>query len=129
MPIRRFIKWTHDTFKAGGNKSELLPLLERCTRELQGVERYKDDARYLRVWIQYARPTARCHYHFNTVGVSSCLGEPTEEVCYKGDYAKVPVQPTCASGTSCGGPQYTATCHPALLSQCSAVILCEATLV
>lgn len=60
MPMRRFIKWTHDTFKAGGNKSELLPLLERCTRELQGVERYKDDARYLRVWIQYARPTARC---------------------------------------------------------------------
>ena len=57
MPMRRFIKWTHDTFKAGGNKSELLPLLERCTRELQGVERYKDDARYLRVWIQYARPT------------------------------------------------------------------------
>ncbi|KAK9822716.1 hypothetical protein WJX81_007865 [Elliptochloris bilobata] len=59
----RFVKWTQDTFKAGGSKSELLPLLERCTRELQGVERYRDDARYLRVWIQYA----------------DCLPEPRDE--------------------------------------------------
>ena len=55
--LRRFIKWTQDAFKAGGSKSELLPLLERCTRELQGVERYRDDARYLRVWIQYVGPS------------------------------------------------------------------------
>ena len=53
----RFIKWTQDAFKAGGSKSELLPLLERCTRELQGDERYRDDARYLRVWIQYVGHT------------------------------------------------------------------------
>lgn len=57
MPCR-FIKWTQDAFKAGGSKSELLPLLERCTRELQGDERYRDDARYLRVWIQYVRLTS-----------------------------------------------------------------------
>jgi hypothetical protein len=56
---RRFIKWTQDTFRAGGSKAELLPLLERCTRELQGVERYRDDARYLRVWIQYVRPAVK----------------------------------------------------------------------
>lgn len=31
----RFIKWTQETFSAGGHKAELLPLLERCTRELQ----------------------------------------------------------------------------------------------
>jgi len=56
---RRFIKWTQDAFRAGGSKAELLPLLERCTRELQGVERYRDDARYLRVWIQYVRRAVR----------------------------------------------------------------------
>jgi checkpoint serine/threonine-protein kinase len=32
----------------------VLPLLERCTRELQEVPRYKDDARYLRIWVKYA---------------------------------------------------------------------------
>ena len=28
----RFIKWTQETFRAGGHQAELLPLLERCTR-------------------------------------------------------------------------------------------------
>jgi hypothetical protein len=49
----RFIKWTQETFSAGGHKAELLPLLERCTRELQGGGRYASDIRYLRLWIQY----------------------------------------------------------------------------
>jgi hypothetical protein len=50
-----YIKWTKDTFVSGGQKSELLPLLERCTREFHGREEYRDDIRYLRVWIQYVR--------------------------------------------------------------------------
>ncbi|KAK9809232.1 hypothetical protein WJX72_011796 [[Myrmecia] bisecta] len=49
----RFIKWTQETFKAGGHQAELVPLLERCTRELQGSDNYKSDVRYLRLWIQY----------------------------------------------------------------------------
>eukprot|EP00884_Botryococcus_braunii_P009332 jgi/Botrbrau1/183/Bobra.0022s0163.1 len=50
----RFIKWTQDTFKAGGHQAEMLLVLERCTRELQRIDAYKKDVRYLRVWIQYA---------------------------------------------------------------------------
>jgi hypothetical protein len=49
----RYIKWTQATFKAGGHKAELMPLLERCTRQLQQQDRYKKDSRYLRLWIQY----------------------------------------------------------------------------
>ena len=56
VPAIRFIKWTQDTFKSGGHKAELFPLLERCTRELQADDRYKNDIRYLRVWIQYVSP-------------------------------------------------------------------------
>lgn len=52
-PHHRFIKWTRETFNTGGHKAELLPLLERCTRELQAYPRYTDDSRYLRIWIQY----------------------------------------------------------------------------
>ncbi|ABO98879.1 predicted protein, partial [Ostreococcus lucimarinus CCE9901] len=49
------IKWTEQTYATGnGRERELLPVLERCTRELQEVEAYKEDARYLRVWIKYA---------------------------------------------------------------------------
>ena len=62
----RFIKWTQDTFKSGGHQAELIPLLERCTRELQDLPRYKDDARYLRVWVQYVRPPLHaCPYSSN----------------------------------------------------------------
>ena len=53
MYAYRFIKWTQETFRAGGHQAELLPLLERCTRELQDKQQYKSDIRYLRVWIQY----------------------------------------------------------------------------
>ena len=49
------IKWTEQTYATGnGLERELMPVLERCARELQEEERYKEDARYLRVWIKYA---------------------------------------------------------------------------
>ena len=50
----RFIKWTEQMFTSGGRETEVLPLLERCTRELQEVPRYRDDVRYLRIWVKYA---------------------------------------------------------------------------
>jgi checkpoint serine/threonine-protein kinase len=52
----RFIKWAEQTFTSGGRETEVLPLLERCTRELRETrfEQYRDDARYLRVWVKYA---------------------------------------------------------------------------
>lgn len=62
----RFIKWTQEFFSAGGHKAELLPLLERCTRELQAGGRYSADIRYLRVWIQYA----------------DCLPDPGDVFCF-----------------------------------------------
>ncbi len=38
-------------------------MLERCTRELQAVEGYRNDIRYLRVWIQYVSggSAGACH--------------------------------------------------------------------
>jgi len=51
----RFIKWTQDVGRNQGTKAELQHVLEECTRALGPSERYRDDARYLRVWIQYVR--------------------------------------------------------------------------
>lgn len=49
------IKWLEQTYATGSSREkELLPALERCTRTLQDEERYKEDARYVRVWIKYA---------------------------------------------------------------------------
>ena len=60
----RYIKWVRERFPSGGSKSQLLPILERCTRSLlqevvtneEGAREciYADDVRYLRVWIAYA---------------------------------------------------------------------------
>ena len=47
------IKWTEQTFPKNKNE-ELLPILEKCTVELQEDAKYQKDLRYLRVWIKYA---------------------------------------------------------------------------
>jgi len=47
------IKWTEQTFPTNKNE-ELLPILEKCTVELQEDAKYQKDLRYLRVWIKYA---------------------------------------------------------------------------
>lgn len=49
-----YIKWTLDNFPQGETKtSGLVTLLERCTREFVRNPLYKDDVRYLRIWMQY----------------------------------------------------------------------------
>jgi hypothetical protein len=65
-----YIKWTKDTFSSGGKSSELLPLLEKCTREFHDKELYRDDIRYLRVWIMYA----------------DCLPDPSDVFSYMRDH-------------------------------------------
>jgi hypothetical protein len=49
----RLIRWVKDAYPAGGYQSELLPVVEACTRTFQDDERYKSDIRYLRVWVLY----------------------------------------------------------------------------
>lgn len=49
-----------EAYRTGGAKAQLVPLLERCTRELEAFPRYRGDHRYLRVWIQYARCSSLC---------------------------------------------------------------------
>lgn len=49
-----YINWTHDTYPQGSNaESGLLVLLERCTSCFRDVIHYKNDPRYLKVWLEY----------------------------------------------------------------------------
>ncbi|KAI5789116.1 Mad3/BUB1 homology region 1-domain-containing protein [Geopyxis carbonaria] len=52
----RYINWTVETFPSGNSSdSGLLSLLERVTKEFLHDSHYKNDLRYLKLWIQYAR--------------------------------------------------------------------------
>ena len=51
-----YIDWTHTNFPQGSNpESGLLNLLERCTSCFRDVLHYKNDPRYLRIWLEYTK--------------------------------------------------------------------------
>lgn len=53
----RYVKWTMDAYPSAQNtpQSQLCPLLERATKAFQSSAHYKDDPRYLRLWLHYIR--------------------------------------------------------------------------
>ena len=52
----RYVNWTVETFTSGhSTESGLLPLLERATKEFLHDAQYKNDPRYLKLWVQYAQ--------------------------------------------------------------------------
>lgn len=52
----RYVKWCIDSYPSGQtNESELLLVLEKCTRLFKDSPQYQNDSRYLRLWILYAR--------------------------------------------------------------------------
>jgi checkpoint serine/threonine-protein kinase len=53
LTFLRYIEWTQQTFVSGGSKSQLVPLLERCTRNFKDWEQYRNSDAYIRVWITY----------------------------------------------------------------------------
>jgi checkpoint serine/threonine-protein kinase len=53
----RYVKWTLDTYPSAQStpQSQLLPLLERATRAFVDSTQYKNDPRYLKLWLHYIR--------------------------------------------------------------------------
>ena len=53
----RYVKWTLDTYPSAQAtpQSRLLPLLERATKAFQSSKDYKNDVRYLKIWLHYIR--------------------------------------------------------------------------
>ncbi|WOH03604.1 hypothetical protein DCAR_0623003 [Daucus carota subsp. sativus] len=48
------IKWVQEAFPPGGDCSGLVVIYEQCVRAFWHDTRYKDDLRYLKVWLEYA---------------------------------------------------------------------------
>lgn len=53
----RYVKWTLDAYPSAQATptSQLLPLLERATKAFQTSAQYKNDPRYLKMWLSYIR--------------------------------------------------------------------------
>lgn len=53
----RYVKWTLNAYPSaqGTPESGLLPLLERATKAFLSSAHYKNDPRYLRLWLHYIR--------------------------------------------------------------------------
>ncbi|KAL0288227.1 UNVERIFIED_CONTAM: Mitotic spindle checkpoint protein BUBR1 [Sesamum angustifolium] len=69
------IKWVQEAFPSGGDYSGLVVIYEQCVRTFWHEDRYKDDLRYLKVWLEYAENCidAEVVYNFleaNKIGVT-----------------------------------------------------------
>lgn len=53
-PWLQCIKWVQEAFPPGGDSSGLIVIYEQCVRTFWHDDRYKDDLRYLKVWLEYA---------------------------------------------------------------------------
>lgn len=53
----RYVKWTLDAYPSTQNtpQSQLCPLLERATKAFQSSTHYRNDPRYLKLWLHYIR--------------------------------------------------------------------------
>jgi len=49
-----YIGWIQETYVTGGQRSPLLSALERGTKALEATEKYRNDERFLKMWILYA---------------------------------------------------------------------------
>lgn len=54
QPWLECIKWVQEAFPPGGDYSGLVVIYEQCVRTFWHSDRYKDDLRYLKVWLEYA---------------------------------------------------------------------------
>lgn len=51
-----YISWIHTRYPLGANsESGLLRLLEKCTSSFRDVNHYKNDPRYLKIWLEYVK--------------------------------------------------------------------------
>lgn len=53
----RYVKWTLEAYPSAQNdkQSQLGPLLERATKAFQSSSHYRNDPRYLKLWLHYIR--------------------------------------------------------------------------
>lgn len=64
-PWLECIKWVQEAFPPGGGCSGLVVIYEQCVRTFWHEDRYKNDLRYLKVWLEYAENCADAEVIYN----------------------------------------------------------------
>jgi len=81
----RYVDWTVDNYPQGiSAESGLLELLERATRLFASDPRYKNDMRYLKLWIRYASYVdhpVKIFTYLNTNEIGTAYALLYEEYC------------------------------------------------
>src|SRR5207253_644247 len=81
----RYVDWTLDNYPQGVSaESGLLELLERATRLFSADPRYKNDMRYLKLWIHYASYVdhpVKIFAYMNTNEIGTAYALFYEEYC------------------------------------------------
>lgn len=65
QPWIECIKWVQEAFPSAGDYSGLVLIYEQCVRAFWHSDRYKDDFRYLKVWLEYAENCVDAEVIFN----------------------------------------------------------------
>ncbi|TYK19915.1 mitotic spindle checkpoint protein BUBR1 [Cucumis melo var. makuwa] len=65
QPWLECIKWVQEAYPAGGDFSGLVLIYEHCVRTFWHSDRYKEDLRYLKVWLEYAENCFDAEVIFN----------------------------------------------------------------
>ncbi|XP_042509602.1 mitotic spindle checkpoint protein BUBR1-like [Macadamia integrifolia] len=58
QPWLECIKWVQESYPTGGDSSGIVVILEQCVRTFWHTDIYKEDLRYLKVWLEYAENCA-----------------------------------------------------------------------
>ena len=49
----RYIHWTEQNYPKGGRDGNVVSLLKQCAKLFKDDERYKNDERYIKIWIKF----------------------------------------------------------------------------
>ncbi|XP_068647604.1 mitotic spindle checkpoint protein BUBR1 isoform X2 [Aristolochia californica] len=64
-PWLECIKWVQESFPSGGECSGLVVIYEQCVRSFWHADRYKNDLRYLKIWLEYAENCSDAEVIYN----------------------------------------------------------------
>ena len=71
----RYIQWTEQNFPKGGKESNLSQLLQQCVSKFKDEESYKNDERYLKLWLKFVSKTTAVFIFVNIFLLKS-LSQP-----------------------------------------------------
>lgn len=68
----RYIQWTEQNFPQGGKDSHLGVLMQKCLIQFKNDDLYKQDIRYVSIWLKMVLKLFGRKKHFKGILISLC---------------------------------------------------------